>query len=77
MERRTLPQAARHVAEALNEHGTGPLGVDGAGTGHYTADQAAVVVTALVSQIYAAATELAGLAEHLLVLQEHGNADRP
>ncbi|MFE7713153.1 hypothetical protein ACFU6I_47255 [Streptomyces sp. NPDC057486] len=40
----------------------------------YTADQAAVVVTALVSQIYATAAELA---EHLLVLQEHRYADRP
>ncbi|MGW1093399.1 hypothetical protein ACWD4L_46365 [Streptomyces sp. NPDC002596] len=43
----------------------------------YTADQAAVVVTALVSQIYATAAELAELAEHLLVLQEHRYADRP
>jgi hypothetical protein len=72
-----LPQLARHTVEPLDEHGTGPLGVDGAGTGLYTAGQAAVVVTTLVSQIYGAAAELAGLAEHLLVLQEHRYADRP
>ncbi|WP_406468859.1 hypothetical protein [Streptomyces sp. NBC_01594] len=51
--------------------------MDGAETGRYTADQAAVVVTPLVSQIYAAAAEMAGLAEYLLVLQEHQYADRP
>ncbi|MFV5998124.1 hypothetical protein ACNPQM_38570 [Streptomyces sp. NPDC056231] len=61
MERRPLPQPARHAVEPLNEHGTSL----------YSADQAAVVVTALVSQIYTAAAELAGLAEHLLALQEH------
>ncbi|WSA72820.1 hypothetical protein OG930_40780 [Streptomyces sp. NBC_01799] len=77
VERRTLPKPARPAVEPLNEHGTAPRGVDGAGTGRYTADQAAVVVTALVSQIYSAAAGLAGLAEHLLVLQEHRYADRP
>ncbi|WP_327241121.1 hypothetical protein [Streptomyces sp. NBC_01320] len=77
MERRPLPQPARHADEPLNEHGTGPLGADGAGTGLYTADRAAVVATALVSQIHAAAAELAGLAEHLLVLQEHRYPDGP
>ncbi|WP_326624660.1 MULTISPECIES: hypothetical protein [unclassified Streptomyces] len=51
--------------------------MDGAETGRYTADQATVVVTPLVSQIYAAAAELAELAEHLLVLQEHQYTDRP
>ncbi|MFE7795826.1 hypothetical protein [Streptomyces sp. NPDC057460] len=71
MEWRPLPQPAHHALEPLNEHGTGP------GTGLYTADQAAVVVTPLVSQIYAAAAELAGLAEHLLALQEHRYTDRP
>ncbi|WP_328624153.1 hypothetical protein OHA88_03410 [Streptomyces sp. NBC_00353] len=77
MERRTLPQPARHADGTHDKHGTGPLGTDGAATDRYTADQAAVVVTPLVSQIYAAAAELAGLAEHLLVLQEHQYADRP
>ncbi|MFE4961162.1 hypothetical protein ACFRCW_46610 [Streptomyces sp. NPDC056653] len=77
MERRTLPQPARHADGPLDEHGTVPLGMDGAETGRYTADQAAVVVTPLVSQIYAAAAELAGLAEHLLVLHKHQYADRP
>ncbi|MFE7711558.1 hypothetical protein ACFU6I_38695 [Streptomyces sp. NPDC057486] len=61
MEQRPLPQPARHAVEPLNEHGTSL----------YSADQAAVVVTTLVSQIYTAAAELAGLAEHLLALQEH------
>ncbi|MDX3772405.1 MULTISPECIES: hypothetical protein [unclassified Streptomyces] len=70
MERRPLPQSARHAVEPLNAHGTGPT------TGLYTADQAAAVVTALVSQIHTAAAELAGLAEHLLALQEHRYADR-
>ncbi|MFB9573989.1 hypothetical protein [Streptomyces yanii] len=51
--------------------------MDGAGTVRYIADQAAVVVTPLVSRIYAAAAELAGLAEHLLALQGHRYADRP
>ncbi len=64
-------------AGPLDKHGTGPLGMDGAETGRYTADQATVVVTPLVSQIYAAAAELAELAEHLLVLQEHQYTDRP
>ncbi|WP_406433822.1 hypothetical protein [Streptomyces sp. NBC_01589] len=71
MERRPLPQPARHAVEPLNEHGRGP------GPGLYTANQAAVVVTALVSQIYTATAETAGLAEHLLALQEHRYADRP
>lgn len=77
MERRSLPQPAHGADEPFNDHGTGSLGVDGAGTGLYTSGQAAAVATALVSQIHAAAAELAGLAEHLLVLQEHGYADRP
>ncbi|MER5686344.1 hypothetical protein [Streptomyces sp. NPDC002205] len=76
MERRPLPQPPRHGVEPLDEYRTGPLGVDGAGTGRYTADQAAVAVTALVSQIYAAAAELAGLAEHLLVLREDADRNR-
>ncbi|MGW1108542.1 hypothetical protein [Streptomyces sp. NPDC002540] len=76
VERRSLPQPAHHADEPLNEHGTGPLGVDGVGTGLYTSGQAAVVATALVSQIHAAAAELAGLAEHLLVLKKHGYAQR-
>ncbi|MFC8238689.1 hypothetical protein [Streptomyces sp. NPDC057284] len=76
VERRTLSQPARHALEPRNEHGTGPLGVDGAGTGLYTADQAALAATALVSQIHTATAELTGLAEHLLVLQERGYADR-
>ncbi|MFF0049144.1 hypothetical protein [Streptomyces sp. NPDC005498] len=50
--------------------------MDGAGTGLYTADQAALAATALVSQIHTATAELTGLAEHLLVLQERGYADR-
>lgn len=70
MERRLLPQSARHAVEPLNERATEPV------TGLYTADQAAAVVTSLVSQIYTAAAELAGLAEHLLALQEHRYADR-
>jgi hypothetical protein len=58
------------------EHGAGPYSVDGAGPALYTADQAAVVAAALVSQLHGAADALAGLAEHLLVLTEHGYADQ-
>ncbi|WP_331749159.1 hypothetical protein OG520_43170 (plasmid) [Streptomyces sp. NBC_00984] len=70
-QRRPLPQPAHDAVEPLNEHGIG------SGTGLYTADQAAVVVTPLVAQIYAAAAELAGLAEHLLALQKHRYTDGP
>ncbi|WP_326607578.1 hypothetical protein OG930_39355 [Streptomyces sp. NBC_01799] len=77
MERRPLPQPEHTIVEPLNEQRTAPLRGDGAGTGRYTADQAAVVVTALVSQICGAAAGLAGLAEHLLVLQERRYADPP
>jgi hypothetical protein len=43
--------------------------------GLYTSGQAAMVAAALVSQACSAMAELARLAEHLLVLQEHGHAD--
>ncbi|WP_158716115.1 hypothetical protein [Streptomyces sp. NRRL B-24720] len=76
-ERRAVPEPVRHALEPLSEHGMGPLGVDGAGPGRYTTDHAALAVAAFVSQVHAAKAELAGLAEHLLVLQEHGYADRP
>ncbi|MFE5097995.1 hypothetical protein ACFRCI_49220 [Streptomyces sp. NPDC056638] len=76
MERRNLPQPAQHAEEPLDEHGTRPLGVDAAGMGLYTSGQAAMVAAALVSQIHSTVAELAGLAEHLLVLPEHVNADR-
>ncbi|WP_328886127.1 hypothetical protein [Streptomyces sp. NBC_00316] len=75
VEWRTLPQPAGHALEPLNEHGTAALlGVDRAGTGLYTAEQAALAATALVSQIHTATAELVGLAEHLLVLHD---ASRP
>jgi len=71
VQRLLLPQPACHAVEPLNEPGTGP------GTDLYTADHAAVMVAALVSQIYTAAAEMAGLVEHLLALHEHRFADRP
>ncbi|MET8402189.1 hypothetical protein [Streptomyces sp900116325] len=77
MKPRTIPQPALNAVEPLNEHGTGPIGMDGAGTGQYTADQAAGAVTQFVSQICATAAELAGLADYLLALQEHRYVDRP
>ncbi|MFE4923248.1 hypothetical protein [Streptomyces sp. NPDC056661] len=64
---KVLPQPARHGDEGRNERRTGSFGADGARPGLYTADQAAVVATALVSQIYAAAAAMDALAEHLLV----------
>ncbi|MFE4654587.1 hypothetical protein [Streptomyces sp. NPDC056707] len=66
-QRKVLPQPARHGDEGRNERRTGSFGADGTGRGLYTADQAAVVATALVSQIYAAAAAMDALAEHLLV----------
>ncbi|MFJ7949362.1 hypothetical protein ACIQ6K_38050 [Streptomyces sp. NPDC096354] len=60
----------------MHDHGIQPFDEPGTGAGLYTADQAAVMAMAIVTQVHAAATGLEGLAEHLLVLEEHGYADR-
>ncbi|WP_327123052.1 hypothetical protein [Streptomyces sp. NBC_01727] len=74
---KVLPQTAHHGDEGRNERRTPPFGVEGAGPGLYTADQAAVVATALVSQIYAAAAATVALAEHLLVTPTGHQAEDP
>ncbi|MER7813470.1 hypothetical protein [Streptomyces sp900116325] len=61
----------------MEDHRTQPFDGQGTGAGLYTADQAAVMAMAIVTQVHAAATGLEGLAEHLLVLEEHGYAGRP